>query len=80
MDFRLHKYFKKKSFTAVVPVQNINDHHPEKQVKMIFLKILLINKKFPLIDRIYQMFFHVIIFGCLLLFKNNGQLDFMGKK
>ena len=55
-----------KDITAVVPVQNINDHHPEraKQIKNNVLKNFINKKKFLLTDKIYQnVFFYVIIFG-----------------
>ena len=54
-----------KDITSVVPVQNINDHHPEraKQIKNNVLKILLIRKNFFQQTRSNKVFFYVIIFG-----------------
>ena len=52
---------KNKEITSVVPVQNINDHHPEraKQIKNNFLKNFINKKKFHPTDKIYRNAFFV---------------------
>ena len=79
---------KEKDITAVVPVQNINDHHPEraKQIKNNLLKNF-INKKTISTNRqdLSKCFFLCHNFWAIrteVINKNNGQLpwSFMGKK
>ena len=79
---------KNKDITSVVPVQNINDHHPEraKQIKNNILKNF-INKKKISSNRQYltKCFFLCHNFWVIRtkeIFKNNGQLpwSFMGKR
>ena len=79
---------KDKEITSVVPVQNINDHHPEraKQIKNNLLKNF-INKKNISSNRqdLSKCFFLCHNFWIIRtdeIFKNNGQLpwSFMGKK
>ena len=79
---------KNKNITAVVPVQSINDHHPEraKQIKNNLLKNF-INKKTISTNRqdLSKCFFLCHNFWAIrteVINKNNGQLpwSFMGKK
>ena len=79
---------KNKKITSVVPVQNINDHHPER-AKKIKNNILnnFVNKKNISSNRqdLSKCFFLCHNFWVIRsneIFKNNGQLpwSFMGKK
>ncbi len=79
---------KNKNITSVVPVQNINDHHPEraKQIKNDVLKNF-INKKKISSNRqdLSKCFFLCHNFWAIRtkeIYKNNGQLpwSFMGKR
>ena len=79
---------KNRNITAVVPVQNINDHHPDraKQIKNNMLKNF-INKKSISSNRqdLSKCFFLCHNFWAIRpneIYKNNGSLpwSFMGKK
>ena len=79
---------KKKSFTAVVPVQNINDHHPEraKKVKNDILKNFINKQKISSnrqdLSKCFFLCHNFWVIRAKEIFKNNGQLpwSFMGKK
>lgn len=79
---------KKKSFTAVVPVQNINDHHPEraKKVKNDILKNFINKQKISSnrqdLSKCFFLCHNFWVIRAKEIYKNNGQLpwSFMGKK
>lgn len=77
-----------KEITSVVPVQNINDHHPEraKQIKNNFLKNFINKKKISSnrqdLSKCFFLCHNFWIIRTDEIYKNNGQLPwgFMGKK
>lgn len=79
---------KNKSFTAVVPVQNINDHHPErsKQIKNNILKNFINKKKISSnrqdLTKCFFLCHNFWVIRTKEIYKNNGPLpwSFMGKK
>ena len=79
---------KNKDITSVVPVQNINDHHPEraKQIKNDILKSFINKKKISSnrqdLSKCLFLCHNFWVIRSNEIFKNNGQLpwSFMGKK
>ena len=79
---------KNREITSVVPVQNINDHHPEraKQIKNNFLKNFINKKKISSnrqdLSKCFFLCHNFWIIRTDEIYKNNGQLPwgFMGKK
>jgi CMP-N,N'-diacetyllegionaminic acid synthase len=79
---------KNKNITSVVPVQNINDHHPEraKQIKNGVLKNFINKKKISSnrqdLSKCFFLCHNFWVIRTREIFKNNGQLpwSFMGKK
>ena len=79
---------KNKSVTAVVPVQNINDHHPEraKKIKNDILKNFINKKKISSnrqdLSKCFFLCHNFWVIRAKEIYKNNGQLpwSFMGKK
>jgi len=79
---------KNKSVTAVVPVQNINDHHPEraKKVKNDILKNFINKKKISSnrqdLSKCFFLCHNFWVIRAKEIYKNDGQLpwSFMGKK
>ena len=79
---------KNKEITSVVPVQNINDHHPEraKQIKNNFLKNFINKKKISSnrqdLSKCFFLCHNFWVIRTDEIYKNNGQLpwSFMGKK
>lgn len=79
---------KNKSLTAVVPVQNLNDHHPEraKQIKNNILKNFINKKKISSnrqdLTKCFFLCHNFWIIRAKEIYKNNGELpwSFMGKK
>jgi CMP-N,N'-diacetyllegionaminic acid synthase len=77
-----------KDITSVVPVQNINDHHPEraKQIKNKFLKNFINKKKISSnrqdLSKCFFLAHNFWVIRTREIYKNNGQLpwSFMGKK
>ena len=79
---------KNKEITSVVPVQNINDHHPEraKQIKNNLLKNFINKKKISSnrqdLSKCFFLCHNFWVIRTDEIFKNSGQLpwSFMGKK
>ena len=77
-----------RKITAVVPVQNINDHHPEraKLIKKNILKNFINKKKISSnrqdLTKCYFLCHNFWVIRAREIYKNNGQLpwSFMGKK
>ncbi len=78
---------KNKNITSVVPVQNINDHHPEraKQIKNNVLKSFINKKKISSnrqdLTKCFFLCHNFWVIRTKEILKNNGQLpwSFMGK-
>ena len=79
---------KNKDITSVVPVQNINDHHPEraKQIKNNVLKSFINKKKISSnrqdLTKCFFLCHNFWVIRTKEILKNNGQLpwSFMGKR